>query len=75
MSAIQDPVSRRDSRSATAGEMEATIIGLQGIFWALNMLVVHNVADGIAHETDRRDGIAALIVAGERLADEISNRF
>jgi hypothetical protein len=33
------------------------------------------VADKIAHEQDIRDGIAGLIVAGERLTEEISSRF
>jgi hypothetical protein len=55
--------------------MQTAIIGLQGIFWALNMLVVNHAADRIARESDRNDGIAALITAGETLADEISNRF
>jgi hypothetical protein len=57
------------------GDMETTIHGLRGIFWALNMLVVHHVADDVAHKTDLRTGIDALIVAGQTLANEISNRF
>jgi hypothetical protein len=48
---------------------------LEGIFWALNMLVIHKVADDVAHEEDRRDGIEQLIMAGEQLAGEVSKRF
>ncbi len=51
------------------------IYGLHGIFWALNQLVVHHVADDHAHEQDPRNGIDGLIVAGQTLADEISKHF
>ena len=52
-----------------------TIHALRGIFWALNMLVVHHAADDIAHEEDLHNGISALILAGEQLADETAERF
>lgn len=60
---------------ATEGDVRMAVQGLKGIFWALNMLVIHRVADGVASEDDRENGIANLIVAGEKLADEISGRF
>jgi hypothetical protein len=52
-----------------------TIHALRGIFLALNMLVVHHAADEIAHENDLNNGISALILAGEQLADEMAERF
>ena len=57
------------------GDLQATIHALHGIFWALNMLVVHHAADDIAHENDLHNGISALILAGEQLADEMTERF
>jgi hypothetical protein len=39
------------------------------------MLVVERVADEIANEQDVRDGIDKLIITGEQLAREISERF
>jgi hypothetical protein len=56
-------------------DVREAVIGLQGIFWALNMLVIHGAADEVASEDDRKNGIARLITAGEQLADEISSRF
>ncbi|GEP61929.1 hypothetical protein [Reyranella soli] len=47
----------------TSAEVSHALLGLQGIFWALNMLVVHHAADDIAHEQARSDGIEKLIVA------------
>ena len=35
----QLPVDRADE-----GDLEATIIGLEGVLWALNMLVIHHAA-------------------------------
>ena len=52
------------------GDLEMTIHALRGILWALNMLVVHPVADGTAHEKDLNNGIDCLIFAGEQLAAE-----
>jgi hypothetical protein len=57
------------------GDLEMTIHALGGIFWALNMLVVHHAADAIAHERDLRNGIDALILAGKQLADDMAERF
>ena len=56
-------------------DLQMTIHALRGIFWALNMLVVHHAADDIAHEEDLHNGISALILAGEQLADETAERF
>jgi hypothetical protein len=56
-------------------DLQMTIHALRGIFWALNMLVVHHAADDIAHENDLNNGISALILAGEQLADETAERF
>ena len=57
------------------GDLEMTIHALHGIFWALNMLVVHRAADNIAHQNDLRNGIDALILAGNQLASETAERF
>jgi hypothetical protein len=57
------------------GDLEMTIHALRGIFWALNMLVVRHAADDIAHEEDLHNGISALILAGEQLANETAERF
>jgi hypothetical protein len=57
------------------GDLQMTIHALHGIFWALNMLVVHHAADDIAHEDDLHNGIDALILAGEHLAEEMAERF
>jgi hypothetical protein len=66
--------SNRNERPSE-GDLQLTIHSLKGIFWALDMLLVEKLADKIAHEPDIRDGIAGLIVAGERLTEEISSRF
>ncbi len=39
------------------------------------MLVVHHAADDIAHEQDRVNGIDGLILAGQRLTEEVIERF
>jgi hypothetical protein len=57
------------------GDLELTIHALHGIMWALDMLVNQRVADKVAHERDRRNGIANLIVAGERLCEDMAERF
>lgn len=31
-------------------DLRRAVLALHGIFWALDMLVVHNVADEVAHE-------------------------
>jgi hypothetical protein len=69
------PPSVAQANRATEDDARTAILGLEGIFWALDMLVIHEVADEISAEDDRRDGIAGLIVAGEQLAREISERF
>jgi hypothetical protein len=63
------------SRGPDRGDLELTVHALHGIFWALDMLVNQRVADKVAHEGDRRNGIANLIVAGERLCDDMTERF
>jgi hypothetical protein len=57
------------------GDLELTVHALHGIFWALDMLVNQRVADKVALEIDRRNGIANLIVAGERLCEDMTERF
>jgi len=57
------------------GDLETTIHALHGIFWALNMLVIHQVADKVAHGPDLRDGIDHLILAGQLITDQVSERF
>jgi hypothetical protein len=57
------------------GDLELTVHALHGIFWALDMLVNQRVADKVACEVHRRNGIANLIVAGERLCDDMTERF
>jgi len=52
-----------------------TIHALHGILWALDMLVVNRAADGIAQDADRIEGINGLILAGEQLAEKMSERF
>ena len=59
---------------ATENDLAHTVICLEGIFWALDMLVCHKAADDVAHEEDRRNGIGALIAAGQLLSREIINR-
>jgi hypothetical protein len=54
------------------GALELTVHALHGIFRAMDMLGNQRVADKVAHEGDRRNGIANLIVAGERLCDGLS---
>jgi hypothetical protein len=60
---------------ADEGDARQAVLGLQGLFWALNMLVVHHVADGVAHKGDIEDGVEKLIVAAMTLADEVAGRF
>jgi hypothetical protein len=55
---VASPATARVKRPER-GNLEATIHALGGIFWALNMLVVHHAADDIAHEEDRLNGIDA----------------
>lgn len=60
---------------ANEGDARGAILGLRGIFWALNLIVIHNAADGLSSAEDRENGVADLITAGRKLADEISGRF
>lgn len=62
-------------RRPTKGDMQMAIHGIRGIFWALNLLVLDRVADDVAKEEDIANGIANLIVAGEELAKQLSDRF
>lgn len=57
------------------GDLETAIHALHGIFWALNLFVTHNVADGVTEERDRLNAIDQLIMAGRLITDEISDRF
>ena len=64
-----------NSRAPSTDDMELAIHGLDGIFWALNMLVIHQVAEKVAHGPALRDGIDHLILAGQLNTDQISERF
>lgn len=57
--------------SSSQGDLRVTVNAQHGIFWAFNMLVVHHAADDI----DRVDGIDGLILAGQRLTEEVIERF
>ena len=57
------------------GDLQMTIHGLHGIFWALDMLYVQGAADEIVKREERNSGIANLIVAGQQLAREVAARF
>lgn len=59
---------------ATENELGHAVLGLKGIFWALDQLVVEKAADDITTESDRSEGIANLIAAGKLLAEEVWNR-
>jgi hypothetical protein len=72
MKPAPDPVS---VNRPDIGDLQSTIHALHGILWALDMLVVNQAADGIANDTDRAEGIAGLILAGEQLAEEMAERF
>jgi hypothetical protein len=61
--------------SATEGDMQQTILGLRGIFAALNMLIRSRVADGAMSQEYIDSAVDELLVAGEQLADEIAGRF
>lgn len=61
------------TKLATESEVQLALLGLRGIFWALDLLVVQHAADALVD--DHEDGIENLIVAGKVLADEISRRF
>lgn len=59
----------------TCGDLQMAILALGGIFWALDMLVVQGAANEICKRDERENGIASLIMAGERLAKEVARRF
>ena len=73
MSTEEHPKARVDRPDV--GDLQQAVHALHGIFWALNMLVIHRAADDIAHEQDRLNGIDQLIMAGELITDELSERF
>jgi hypothetical protein len=56
-------------------KMQMAIHGLNGIFWALNVLVVNNGADCVVSDVERKNGVACLITAGRELARAISDDF
>ena len=56
------------------GDLQLAIQGLNGIFWALNMFVVNGVAYDVAHEQDLKNGIDQLIVAGQQITDDLTER-
>ena len=67
--------SRASVKHPSQGDLQMTVHALQGIFWALNMLVVHHAADDIAHEQDRINGIDGLILAGQWMTEKVIERF
>lgn len=63
------------SNTPTETDLQGAVNALHGIFWALEMLVVHKVADDIAHKDARDSAVDELIIAGELITDELSARF
>lgn len=59
----------------TEGDIQSSILGLSGIFWALDMLIINGVADEVARKDAIANGVANLIIAGKLLTKEISARF
>lgn len=59
---------------ATEDDLGQALVAVGGIFWALDKIVCENVADEITHEKDRMEAIASLIMAGELLVREVTNR-
>jgi hypothetical protein len=57
------------------GDLEMAIHGLNGIFWALNMLAVQDVGHLTATKSDIRTAVADLIVAGGIITNGMSDRF
>ena len=60
---------------SSKGYLRQSVHALHGIFWALDMLVVHRVADEVAHDEDLRNGIDQLILAGEMMTKDLGDRF
>jgi hypothetical protein len=66
---------KKDDDFARMGEMQRAIFGLHGIFTALNAFVIDRVAADTMHESDIRDCVNELIVAGEELGKLAMARF
>ena len=67
--------SRATVERPSKGDLEMTVHALHGIFWALNMIVGHKAADGIAPERQLAEGVDGLILAGRMLTEEVIERF
>ena len=57
------------------GNLQMTMHALHGIFWALNTIVGHHAADGIAPKVQFAEGVEGLILAGQLLTEELIERF
>ena len=64
-----------DREKKLRNKMEMAIHGLNGIFWALNVVVVQRAVDDMLHDRDRENGIASLIMAGGLLTKEITGQL
>ncbi len=62
-------------RRVTSAELEEAVLALSGIFWALNQLHTHRVADKVSTGFAVRSGIDELILAGQVITSEIRDRF
>lgn len=71
---MSENTSRVQADRATEEDLGQALIAVGGIFWALDKIVCENVADEITHEKDRKEAIASLIMAGELLVREVTNR-
>jgi hypothetical protein len=60
---------------ADEDDLSLAVHAMEGIFWALDMLVVNRTADGISFEENRKTGIGGLILAGKLLAEEVTRRY
>ena len=55
-------------------KMQSVIHGMEGIFWALNVLTDTSV-DILRSDQARKNGKAYLIMAGEQLAEAVADQF
>ena len=74
-SAPSTDLSRASVAHPDVGDLQMTVHALHGIFWALNMIVGHKAADGIAPERQLAEGVDGLILAGRLLTEEVIERF
>ena len=68
-------LSRASVKRPDLGDLQMTVHALHGIFWAMNMIVGHKAADGIAPERQLAEGVDGLILAGRLLTEEVIERF